>query len=82
MGYRNQVLVSDAPIPKVRDKGEDLGRDSVDWCDCVSPRSNQMKDLESVLVENTELEITRVSRDPLARFVCLTSALSGVTMIL
>jgi len=41
--------------PKVRDEGEDFGRDSVDWCGCVPPRPDEVEDLENVLLENVEL---------------------------
>jgi len=46
-------------IPKVRNESEDFGRDLVDWCDRVSPEPNQVEDLESVLLENVELEYNK-----------------------
>jgi hypothetical protein len=43
-------------IPKVRDDGEDFGRDPVDWRNLVPPEPNQVEDLESVFLENVELK--------------------------
>ena len=56
MGQWDDVLISLARIPKVRNKAEDFGRDLVDWCELVPPNTNQAEDLESVLLENVDLE--------------------------
>jgi len=56
MGYRDYVLISSARIPKVREEGKDLGRDSVDWYSCVPPGPNQLEELENVLLEDIELK--------------------------
>ena len=42
-------------VPKVWKESEDLGRDPVDGSDAVLPGPNQFEDLESVLLENVEL---------------------------
>ena len=71
-------------IPKVRDDGEDFGRDPVDWCSLVPPEPNQVEDLESALLENVKLNM----QQPLAvipmcdLFVRLTSATSRVVVVL
>ena len=43
-------------IPEVRNEGEDLRRDLVDRCEYILPNANQAEDLESVLLENIDLE--------------------------
>jgi len=42
-------------VPKVRKESKNLGRDPVDRRDAVLPGPNQFEDLESVLLENVEL---------------------------
>ena len=70
-------------IPKVGKESEDFWRDSIDWCDPVSPGPNQVEDLEGVSLENIELRSTRVSCNHRARsFVVRTSVLSGVVAVL
>ena len=68
MSQRNKVLVSFVRIPKVRDEGEDFGRDLVDWCEHVLPNANQAEDLKSVLLENTDLEHAKHQLQSTRRF--------------
>jgi hypothetical protein len=58
VSQRDYVLISGVVgiRKKVRNEGEDFGRDLVDRCNPVSPRPNQAEDLESLLFENIELE--------------------------
>ena len=56
MGQRDDVLVSLVRITKVRNEREDFGRDLVDRCEFVLPNTNQAEDLESVLLEDVDLE--------------------------
>ena len=60
MGQCDYVSISLVHIPKVRNDSEDLGRNLVDRCRHVSPNTNQVEDLESVSLENVDLE--RVAR--------------------
>jgi hypothetical protein len=71
--------------PKVRNGCEDFGRDPVDWCGPVPPEPNQAEDLESFLLENVELignMHQSQSLRPIRSFVRLTSAISGVAVVL
>lgn len=56
MGERYYVFISIVQIPKVRNEGEDFGRDLADWCGDVSPRPNEKEDLENVSLETLKLE--------------------------
>jgi len=60
LAYASQcddVLISLARIPKVRNEGEDFRRDLVDLCELVLPNvRNQAEDLESISLENVDLE--------------------------
>ena len=68
MGQRDGVLISLARVPKVRNEGEDLRRDLVDWCEHVLPNANQAEDLESILLENIDLEYTMYQLQPMRPF--------------
>jgi len=71
-------------MPKVRNEGENFGRDLVDWRDPVPPGPNQLVDLENVSLEDIELKCdTRKSQYKcMLLIVCLTSAGSGATVVL
>ena len=58
MGECNQVSISvvEGLIPKVWNESEDFGRDPIDWRNPVPPESNQVEDLENVLLKNVELK--------------------------
>ena len=56
MGQCNHVLISTLRIQEVRDETEDFWRDLVDWCESVPPGPNQAENLESISLENVDLE--------------------------
>ena len=70
-------------IPEVRNESEDFRWDLVDWCEAVSPGSNQAEDLENVLLESVELKTkneTRVSDRPHIHLVGSTSVVSRIPL--
>ena len=56
MGQRDDVFVSVVHVPEVRDKSENFGGDPVDWCQPIFPEPNDAENLDSVLLEDVELE--------------------------
>jgi len=55
VSQRDDCLVSDILVPKIRNEDKDLGRDSVDWCEPVPSESDQAEDFESILLESADL---------------------------
>lgn len=56
MSQRDCSSVSDVLVQEVRNEGEDLRRDAVDWCEVVPPGSAQAEGLESVLLKSANLK--------------------------
>ena len=59
-------------MPKIRNEGENFGRNPVDWRDTVPPGLNQLVNLENASFEDIELKYdTRQSQymRPLRSFV-------------
>ena len=65
VGECDYVLISVAHLPAivpiVRNEREDVWRDSIDWCGCVPPGPNEVENFKHVLLENVELNATRIS---------------------
>ena len=59
MGQRDYVFISVPQIPEIRDEGEDFWRDPADRGEAVLPGPNETEDLESVLLENLNLNTIR-----------------------